>query len=197
MNEHRRERLNRDRVAAAALALLEREGPTAFSMRRLGAELGVEAMALYKHFPSRAAIVDAALALVLAELGPPAAGSGRWQEELRRWGRDLRAVALRHPRIFPLLVTSGLDSPGALPYAAVMTAVLERAGFHDQHVVDSMRALFGFVIGFVLWDVKDTGLPGARARRRGGRLQDRSFEFGLTVVVNGLETVLQGEGARP
>ena len=197
MSEQRRERLNRNRVAAAALALLEREGPTAFSMRRLGTELGVEAMALYKHFPSRTAIVDAALALVLAELGPPVAGSGPWQEELRRWGRELRAVALRHPRIFPLLVTSGLDSPGALPYAAAMTAVLERAGFHHQQVVDSMRALFGFVIGFVLWDVKEAGLPGARARRRAGRLQDRSFEFGLTVVVNGLETVLQGEGARP
>lgn len=63
--------------------------------------------------------------------------------------------------------------------------------------VDSMRALFGFVIGFVLWDVKDAGLPGARARRRGGRLQDRSFEFGLAVVVNGVETALQAEGAGP
>ena len=188
--------MNRERVAVGALALLEREGLAAFSMRRLGAELGVEAMALYKHFPNRAAIVDAALALVLEELGPPVAGPGPWQEELKRWGRELRAVALRHPRIFPLLVTTGLESPAALPYAGAMTAVLERAGFQGQQVVDSMRALFGFVIGFVLWDVKEEGLPGAQVRRRGNRLQDRSFEFGLAVVVRGLETAPLRLGGR-
>lgn len=191
MSEHRRERLNRERVAAGALALLERDGPAAFSMRRLGAELGVEAMALYKHFPNRAAIVDAALALVLAELGPPQARSGPWQEELKRWGRDLRALALRHPRIFPLLVTSGLESPAALPYAAAMTGVLKGAGFRRQQVTDAMRTLFGFVIGFVLWDVKDEGLPWARARRGVRRLEDSSFEFGLTAVVRGLEATLR------
>jgi len=191
MSEHRRERLNRERVAIGALALMEREGPSAFSMRRLGAELGVEAMALYKHFPSRAAVIDAALGLVLAELGPPLAGAGPWQDELKRWGRELRALALRHPRIFPLLVTTGLESPAALPYAAAMSEVLERAGFHGQQVIDSMRALFGFVIGFVLWDVKDEGLPGAQRRGRGGPLPGHSFEFGLSVVVRGLEAALR------
>ena len=191
MSEHRRARLNRERVATGALALLEREGPAAFTMRRLGAEFGVEAMVLYKHFPSRAAIVDAALALVLAELGPPTAGSGPWQEELKRWGRELRALALRHPRIFPLLVTSGLEGPAALPYAAAMNEVLERAGFHGQHVIDAMRALFGFVIGFVLWEVKDAGLTAAQPRGRGRRLPDRSFEFGLAVVVRGLESAVR------
>ena len=46
-------------IVAAAIELLDREGPDALTMRRLGAELGVEAMSLYRHVPSRDALLDA------------------------------------------------------------------------------------------------------------------------------------------
>lgn len=173
----RHARLNRQRVAAKALELLDRDGLERFNMRRLGAELGVEAMALYRHFPSKAALIDAAVAVVLAELGPPSA-EGVWQDRLMRAGRSLREAALRHPNVFPILATMGSESPAVAPYLGVAADALERAGFDADRRLDALRVLFGYVIGFALWDVK--------ARR----LEDRSFEFGLRAVVRGLEAML-------
>jgi AcrR family transcriptional regulator len=70
-------RLSRERVLASALALVDREGLSALSMRRLGAELGVEAMALYRYAPNKDALLDGlveALYLSLEErLGAEAA----------------------------------------------------------------------------------------------------------------------------
>lgn len=51
-------RLSRDRVLATALEVVDRDGLSGLSMRRLGAELGVEAMALYRYAPSKDALLD-------------------------------------------------------------------------------------------------------------------------------------------
>ena len=75
--------LSRDRIAAAALALVDREGLTALSTRRLGDELGCEAMSIYHHFPSKAHLMDALLDLMLAEARVPAAHEEDWLERLR------------------------------------------------------------------------------------------------------------------
>src|SRR4051812_47064186 len=61
-------RLSRERVLAAALALVDREGLSALSMRRLGAELGVEAMALYRYAASKDALLDGLVEALYLEL---------------------------------------------------------------------------------------------------------------------------------
>ena len=55
----RREPLTRERVLTAALEIVDREGLARLSMRRLGAELGVDPMAVYYHIPNKAALLDA------------------------------------------------------------------------------------------------------------------------------------------
>jgi len=45
--------LSHDSIRAAALALIDRDGLAAFSIRKLGAELGCEGMALYWYYASK------------------------------------------------------------------------------------------------------------------------------------------------
>src|SRR5918999_1237962 len=63
--------LTRDRVLRAAIALADREGVEAISMRRLGAELGVEAMSLYNHVPNKAALLDGMVETVINDIELP------------------------------------------------------------------------------------------------------------------------------
>lgn len=59
--------LSRVRIAEAATAIVDRDGLEALSMRRLGAELGVEGMAIYRHFPNKAAVLAGVVEVLLAE----------------------------------------------------------------------------------------------------------------------------------
>jgi len=70
-------RLDRQQVLVAAVGLLDAEGLTALTMRRLGAALGVEAMSLYRHFSSRAALLDGIVEhLIKQHRGRPGAAVG-------------------------------------------------------------------------------------------------------------------------
>ena len=85
MKRAARQPVTRARIFATALALLDREGPAALSMRRLGEVLGVEAMSLYHHVPNKAAILDGLFEAVLAEL-PPAPPATGWREAVTERG---------------------------------------------------------------------------------------------------------------
>lgn len=63
-----RRRLSRERVLAAALDVVDREGLSALSMRRVAAELDVEAMALYRYAPSKDALLDGLVEQLYMEL---------------------------------------------------------------------------------------------------------------------------------
>ena len=63
-----REPLSRERIAVAALELIDRVGIDDFSTRRLGAALGCEAMALYNHYPSKDAVLDAVVDRMMQKL---------------------------------------------------------------------------------------------------------------------------------
>ena len=70
--------LNRDVILDAAIELIERDGPGALSMRRLGSRLGVEGMAIYHHFAGRDELLSAIgdrLLTPLHALEPPATGA--------------------------------------------------------------------------------------------------------------------------
>ncbi|MGH2850334.1 MAG: TetR family transcriptional regulator, partial [Solirubrobacteraceae bacterium] len=82
-------------IVAAALALLDREGADALTMRRLGAELGVEAMSLYRHIADRAALLEALAEHLASEIERH--GEEDWGDALRTFAGELRALARRHP----------------------------------------------------------------------------------------------------
>lgn len=151
-------RLSRERVLASALDLVDRDGLSALSMRRLGAELGVEAMALYRYASSKDALLDGlveALHLELEErLGAEAVAS-EWRAELGRVGRATYEVCLAHPQVVPLLSTRMLAVPLARrPLATLrhherVLALLQEAGLDAERSAAVFRAFTGWVLGYV------------------------------------------------
>lgn len=112
-SEDRRRRstpLTREAIVEAALAIVDGEGLTALNMRRLGAVLQVEAMAVYRHFPNKAAILDGVVAAVLQEL-PDSVDSDDWRQAFRSTFLSLRAALRRHPNALPLVASRPLASP--------------------------------------------------------------------------------------
>jgi AcrR family transcriptional regulator len=102
--------LSREQVLDAALDLIGREGAAALSMRRLGAELGVEAMTLYHYLPNKDALLDGIVERVTAQ-AETRFGDGPWDRTLTEYARSLRATLLRHPGAAALVATRPAVSP--------------------------------------------------------------------------------------
>ncbi|MFO1274251.1 MAG: TetR/AcrR family transcriptional regulator [Rubrivivax sp.] len=117
-----RDPLTRAAIADAALALIDAEGLEALSMRRLGAALGVEAMALYHHFASKGELLDAVQERLLDELDLPPREGLAPLARLRRMITSYRAVAVRHPPAFALLAARRFNTERAF---AVYESILE------------------------------------------------------------------------
>lgn len=151
----RRPGLSRERIAAAAVEFVDRHGLEAFGVRRLAAELGVDPMSIYNHVPGKAALLDAVSEAVLAEAATGgaeslAATAEDWQELARSIAHGYRGMAMRHPRVFPLLATRSQRSPAALAVLERLTLAMRRAGLDQQVVADAPLILFGFLNGYLL-----------------------------------------------
>ena len=151
-------RLSRERVLASALELVDRDGLSALSMRRLGAELGVEAMALYRYAAGKDALLDGlveALHLELEERLAADSAAADWRAELGRIARATYDVCLAHPQVVPLLSTRMLAVPLARrPLATLrhherVVALLEEAGLGTDRSAVVFRAFTAWVLGYV------------------------------------------------
>src|SRR6266581_5617128 len=107
----RREPLTRQRIIRAALRIMDEEGLEAVTMRRIGRELGVEAMSLYNHVRDKEEILDAICEEVLSEFRFPA--DQAWAETVRAAAREYRRLLLAHPRVITLM--TGRKSPVTNP----------------------------------------------------------------------------------
>ena len=155
-----RGRITRAVVLAAALEVIDREGVDALTMRRLGEALGRDPMGLYRHTPSKAALLDGVAEIVLDQLAVDTTNDD-WAAQLRTLARDFRLLALDHPNVVPLLVTRPLSTPLGLrplgtlrPLEDVLT-LLTRAGFTLIDALHIYRALFGFLYGHVLTELQE------------------------------------------
>lgn len=213
-----REVLDRGRILSAALELVDRDGLEALSMRKLGGVLGVEAMALYHYFPSKAALVNGLVALVLSRLDVSPPATGDWASAVRQVARSFRDLGVTHATIFPLLATIGLDNPASLAPAEAVLGVLTRAGLGAGDAFDAFIALKSYVVGYTLWEIGHR-CPGLRSGEAtcavqdidvvayprlaelGGWLAERrldtEFEAGLELVIDGLRTRLNTSAADP
>src|SRR5918999_5175166 len=183
-----REPLTRDRIIDTALHIVDGQGLSRLTMRRLGDALEVEAMAIYHHLPrGKEELLDGLIAHVAAL---PAAVNGTtgtsrdWRAQLREWGAAYRVRLLEHAGVLPLLVTR--RNPAALgETTASLREVLRRAGFLDAAAAAGAHTLLGYVIGHTALEAR-----GQAARRPDDPEEDidwdRRFTTGLDVVLAGL-----------
>ncbi|MBM4336858.1 MAG: TetR family transcriptional regulator [Deltaproteobacteria bacterium] len=141
--------LTTERVVAAALRLIDRDGVESLSMRRLGALLRVEAMSLYKHVPDKSALVDGVIARVLAELAPPDPAAP-WDARLRHVANEFRRVALAHPHVFPLLATRVPKIAVGFAPIEAMLAAFRSAGLGDAQVLAHFWSFLAYLTGALL-----------------------------------------------
>jgi AcrR family transcriptional regulator len=148
-----RKPLNRDAILETALAVADEQGIEALSMRKLGQQLGYEAMSLYNHVANKDDLVNGLLDLVLAEMDPPAADGGL--PAIRASAITAREALKRHPWAAHLLMTT--VRPGRIAYMEGLLACLRGAGlsaettFHAYHMVDA------HIFGFSLWEAGHSG----------------------------------------
>ncbi|WP_328695713.1 TetR/AcrR family transcriptional regulator [Streptomyces sp. NBC_00342] len=143
--------LGRERIAAAAVALVDRDGLERFGVRRLAEELGVDPMSIYHHVKGKAALLDVISEAVLAEVvAAPDSASHDWAAVVRRAAHSYRDVAYRHPQVFPLLVTRAQTSTVAIAALEHVVSTMRAAGLPDRVAADAPMVLFGFLNGHLL-----------------------------------------------
>jgi len=187
-------KLSCEAVVTAALALLDREGGEALTMRRVGAELGVEAMSLYRHVPSRGALLDGVAERLAAEMECAPAG-GDWAEALRALAAELRAVARRHPAAFELVGLRVLSSGAALAPLEATLASLRAGGFTPARAIAAYRLVLAYARGYALSEIAGFAIePAAPERLPVIRSLHRRLasEPGEASYRAGLETILAG-----
>jgi TetR/AcrR family transcriptional regulator, tetracycline repressor protein len=209
--------LSRNRVAEAALALIDSSGLDALSMRRLARELGVGTMTLYHYFPSKRELLDAVVDVGFAGYPPPAV-EGPWRERVAGLARTAREALSEHPGLAQIRASAPILRADALQFGEVGLRALEDAGFETEEAVKAFRLLFTYVFGFVL--VSPSGAEEAnKAAARAAlaalppeyypRLSeavdeaaeamagDVVFEYGLDRLLDGLELRLgRGRGGQ-
>ena len=160
--------LDQGRIVQAAVRFIDERGLRELTMRRLGAYLGVEGMALYRYLPGREALLDAVVESVVDELyGDPDLGleaPGSWVDYLQRLAHGLRRIALAHPEVFPLVATRPPAAPWVRPPLRSLRGiesllqVMTSAGFSDEDAAAVYRAFSSFLLGHLLLEVSALGV---------------------------------------
>jgi AcrR family transcriptional regulator len=188
-------KLSSEAVVAAAIALLDREGAEGLTMRRLGGELGVEAMSIYRHVPSRRALLDAIADGLAAEIALDAR-AGEWPDALRALAGELRALARRHPAAFVLVGVRVFGTPGSLAPVEAVLASLRQGGFTPARAISAYRLVLAYARGYALSELAGFAIeapPHERhpvirslARRLASEPSEVSFRAGLETILGGL-----------
>ncbi|MER7986907.1 TetR/AcrR family transcriptional regulator C-terminal domain-containing protein [Streptomyces noursei] len=205
----RRLGLTRQKVIAAAVTMIDRDGADAFSLRKLAVELDVENMSLYNHVPNKDALLDGVAEALLAEVEFPQNDTDGWQDRIRAHAAAFRTQAKRHPKAFPLVLTRPTCSPAALRALRSTLATLTDLRLTPQEGVHVLRSYTAFMIGSIMRelghaiylgsldeqqlrqqgrDIAATGDPIliAAAPHLAAGNHDAEFHYGLELLIAGL-----------
>ncbi|MFN8040643.1 MAG: TetR/AcrR family transcriptional regulator C-terminal domain-containing protein [Acidimicrobiales bacterium] len=155
-------RLNRERVLRAAVAMADRDGLAALSMRHLADDLGVVPMALYKHVANKEALVDGMVDLVIDEIDHPDPTGVPWKAAVRAQVLAARSAMLRHPWARAAIETRAARSPTVLTHLDAVASRFVAGGLSPDLVHHGMHAIGSRVWGFTQ-DVFDDGVANADA----------------------------------
>jgi AcrR family transcriptional regulator len=212
----RRAPLTRDRVLRAALALADAGGLDSLTMRRLGEELDVAPMALYRHVANKDDLVDGLVDIVFGEIGLPSAADG-WRTAMRDRGLSMRDVLVRHPWAIPLMESRRHPGPANLQHHDAVIGCLLGDGFSMAMAAHAYSALDAYIYGFALTKISlpfetdeevaevaqtmlqpfptnaypNLGAFITEVAMQPGYDYGNEFAYGLDLVLDGLERALQ------
>jgi AcrR family transcriptional regulator len=204
--------LSAERVLDAAVRIADQRGIEAFTIRRLADELGVKPMTIYHHVPNKEAIIDGMVDRVFAEIDLPPADR-HWKAAMRHKCVSARDVLLRHPWAPPLMESRTTPGPATLLHHDTVLGCLLGGGLSCELVAHAAAVLDSYVYGFTM---QETNLPFGGGEQIGelaeaiieampadryphmvaftvhhvlkpGYSFSASFEFGLDVLLDGLE----------
>ncbi len=144
--------LTRDRVLRVAISLADEKGIESLSMRKLGQELGVEAMSLYNHVANKDDLVDGIVEMVVGEFAMPR-DDADWRVALRERAKSAHEVLLRHPWAPALIESRVTPSPVRLRFADATIGTFRRAGFSIDLAYRAQLIIDSYVYGFTLHEV--------------------------------------------
>jgi AcrR family transcriptional regulator len=215
-----RKPLSRASVLQTAVALADRAGLEAFSMRALAQQLGVVPMALYKHFANKDELLDGMVDIVFSEIELPA-GDLDWSSAMRRRAISTREALQRHSWAIGMMESRHPGPANLANHNAVM-GCLRNAGFSFETAIHAYSVQDAYIYGFALQErdlaFETPDSAGAAAQRRAetiGPLEnypylveiatklpesgyDSALEFawGLDLILDGLDR-LRHDGAEP
>jgi AcrR family transcriptional regulator len=201
-------RFTREELARRALAIMDAHGSDALTMRRLAGELGMGTMALYRYFPSKNDLMDAAIEAAAPEIELPEPGAAPWKDQLADLARGLFHAGLRHPSVARERFDRPLQSPGAMLITDRAIALLLEAGLSKHDAVAAFKALLVHTLGAAAFAASESR-PEVRQKASerhalappeevpamaavaneftaalGG---DQAFELGLAALLDGIE----------
>jgi len=189
--------LTPERIDEAALALVDQGGMRALSMRKLGAALGVDPMAIYHHVDGKQELFHRLVRHVFSGMPAPDP-TGAWDDRVRAWAHAYRMVVAAHPALVLTIIT---DTDAVAVAAAAATedlhAALTSAGLDDAEVDLCADVVVDHANGAVL-----ACAPGPDGAPPTPELEShlaRAYAEGLEVVLAGIraQTVRRGRRRGP
>lgn len=206
--------LSRDRVLHAAIKVADRDGIDSLSMRKLGQEVGVEAMSLYNHVRNKEDILNGMVDVVFSEIDLPSNGAD-WFNEMRQRAISARQALKRHPWAIGLMESRVQPGPATLRHHDSVLRNLRESGFSIEMAAHAYSVLDSYIYGFTL---NELSLPFDSSEEvaevAGNILRESSagdypyltemaidrvmkagydygdeFEFGLNLILDGLKKV--------
>ena len=203
--------LSRDRIINAAATVADGAGLAAVSMRSVAKVLGVEAMSLYHHVPSKEALLDDLADWVFARIELPEVGES-WREAITVRARSARSVLTAHPWALGMMESRPNPGPALLAHHDRLLGVFMTEGFSAALATHAFSAIDAYVYGFALTETSLPFEPGdgaeeafaakvaapaelyphiARSRAElfggGGYAFADEFDYGLELLLEGLE----------
>ena len=211
-------KLSRHPQLETALAFADRHGLEALSMRKLADELGAGAMSLYHYVPNKVDLVDGMVDLVFREIEPPSLDRD-WRTAMRRRAVSTREALNRHRWAVGHMEGRTSHGPANLRLHNAVLGCLRAAGLSLEMTVHAYSVQDAYIYGFALQET-DMNLEtaddfAASAQRQmveyeamlgdfpnlvrvvGGYVAehgydyDTEFLFGLDVILDGLERLLE------
>ena len=205
--------LSHSDIAGAALAVMDRDGLPALSMRTVATQLGVGTMSLYRYVKDREELERHVVELVLGAVDPVVPAEKSWREQITRIVERIRKAVIAHPATVPLFMAHRHISPSVRRCSEELLRALTRAGFQGKPRVIALRMLVSYVSGalqaqhlgaldgqgtVVLASLSPDDYPLLAATARSALQVGPAKEFfgGLEIVLDGLAQHLAGKKPR-